>query len=149
MLNPGAKQYTSPTNSAKKCFISSAASGDITTTVNKCRRVGPMISLLLLDVYVLQIVGQNELVHRRYFLTGCQVLQYNLLFIFEQNKEVVFNLVKINDDLFYEGYYSSMRWQRREIKAMTERLKEHSQDALASPVSLANAHFSDLSNVPA
>ena len=36
---------------AKKCFIAAAAAGDITTTVNKGRRVGPLSSLLLFDVY--------------------------------------------------------------------------------------------------
>ena len=50
MLNPGANQYTGPACGAKKCFIVAAVAGDITTTVNKGRRAGPMSSLLLLDV---------------------------------------------------------------------------------------------------
>ena len=50
-LYPGANQYTGPACGAKKCFIVAAAAGDITTTINKGRRAGPMSSLLLLDVY--------------------------------------------------------------------------------------------------
>ena len=50
-LNPGANQYTGPACGTKKCFIAAAAAGDITTTVNKGRRAGPMSSLLFLDVY--------------------------------------------------------------------------------------------------
>ena len=42
-LNPGANQYTGPTFSAKACFI---VAGDITTSVNKGRRAGPMSGLL-------------------------------------------------------------------------------------------------------
>ena len=49
----GANQYTGPACGAKKCFIVAAAAGDITTTINKGRRAGPMSSLLLLDVYEL------------------------------------------------------------------------------------------------
>ena len=49
VLNPGANQYTGPACGTKKCFIAAAASGDITTTVNKGRQAGPMSSLL--DVY--------------------------------------------------------------------------------------------------
>ena len=47
----GINQYTGPTYSTKKCFIAAAADGDITTTVNKGRRDGPMSSLLLVDDY--------------------------------------------------------------------------------------------------
>ena len=50
-LNPGANQYTGPSCGTKKCFIAAAVAGDITTIVNKGRWVGPMSSLLLLDVY--------------------------------------------------------------------------------------------------
>ena len=50
VLNPGANQYTGPTCGAKKCFIVAAVAGNITTSVNKGRRTGPMSSLLLLDV---------------------------------------------------------------------------------------------------
>ena len=50
----GANQYTGPACGAKKCFIAAAVAGNITTTVNKGRRVRPM-SLLLLDVYELAI----------------------------------------------------------------------------------------------
>ena len=39
MLNPGANQYTGPACGAKKCFVMAAAAGNITTTVNKGRRV--------------------------------------------------------------------------------------------------------------
>ena len=42
-LNLGANQYTGPTFSAKACFI---VAGDITTSVNKGRRAGPMSGLL-------------------------------------------------------------------------------------------------------
>ena len=50
-LNVGTNQYTCPAYSAKKCFIATAARGDITTTVNRGRRAGPISSLLLLYVY--------------------------------------------------------------------------------------------------
>ena len=50
-LNPGANQYTGPACGTKKCFIAAAAAGDISTTINKGRRAGPMSSLLFLDVY--------------------------------------------------------------------------------------------------
>ena len=50
-LNPGTNQYSGPACGAKKCFIEAGEAGDITTTVNKGRRAGPMSSLLLLDVY--------------------------------------------------------------------------------------------------
>ena len=56
-LNPGANQYTGPAGGAKKCFIAAAAAGDITTTVNKGKRAGPMSSLLLLDVYALHALS--------------------------------------------------------------------------------------------
>ena len=36
---------------AKKCFKAAAATGDITTTVHRCRQAGPTSSLLLIDVY--------------------------------------------------------------------------------------------------
>ena len=48
------KSIHSPANSAKKCFIAAA---DITTTVNKGRQAGPMSSLLLLDVYDINLPG--------------------------------------------------------------------------------------------
>ena len=60
-MNVGANQYTCPTYSVKKCF--SATPGNITTTVNRGRRAGPMSRLLFLDVYVVysRISGrQNE-----------------------------------------------------------------------------------------
>ena len=47
----GVNQYTGPSCGTQKCFIADAAAGDITTTVNKGKRAGPMSSLLLLDVY--------------------------------------------------------------------------------------------------
>ena len=50
-LNLGANQYTGPACGTKKCFTAAAAAGDITTTLNKGRRAGPMSSLFLLDVY--------------------------------------------------------------------------------------------------
>ena len=59
-LNPGANQYTGPACGAKKCFIAAAAAGDITTTINKGRRAGPMSSLLLLDVYGSMILQINS-----------------------------------------------------------------------------------------
>ena len=43
-LNPGAIQYTRLAYSAKVCFM---AFGDITTSVNKGRRPGPMSSPFL------------------------------------------------------------------------------------------------------
>ena len=58
MLNQGANQYTGPSCGTKKCFIAAAAAGDITSTVNKGRRAGPMGSLLLLDVYGLESTGE-------------------------------------------------------------------------------------------
>ena len=50
-LNQGANQNTGHACGAKKCFIATAAAGNITTTVNKGRRARPMSRLLLLDVY--------------------------------------------------------------------------------------------------
>ena len=49
--NLGAIQYTHPTKSTKVCFKVADAAGNITTTVNRRRRVRPMSSLLLLDVH--------------------------------------------------------------------------------------------------
>ena len=61
----GANQYTGPAHGTKKCFIAAAAAGDITTTVNKGRRAGPMSSLLLLDVYgsCIERILTNMLTH--------------------------------------------------------------------------------------
>ena len=58
MLNQGANQYTGPSCGTKKCFIAAAAAGDITSTVNKGRRAGPMSSLLILDVYGKSALGR-------------------------------------------------------------------------------------------
>ena len=44
VLNPGANQYTGPAFSAKDCFM---VADNITTSVNKGRRAGPMSSLLI------------------------------------------------------------------------------------------------------
>ena len=52
VLNAGANQYTHPAYRTKKCFIAAAAAGNITTTVNRDRQAGAMMSLLLLDAYV-------------------------------------------------------------------------------------------------
>ena len=41
-LNPGANQYTCPTYSTKVSFMAATVAGDITTSVNKGRRAGPM-----------------------------------------------------------------------------------------------------------
>ena len=43
-LNPGANQYTGPTFSAKACFMEA---GNVTSSVNKGRRAGPMSSLFI------------------------------------------------------------------------------------------------------
>ena len=43
-LNPGANQYTGPACSAKACFMMAR---NITTSVNKDMRAGPMSGLLI------------------------------------------------------------------------------------------------------
>ena len=82
----GANQYTGPACGAKKCLIAAAAAGDITISVNKGRRAGPMSSLLLLDVYGLfpkfcKSYSSELLIFKNFCLFPIIILSFILLIV--------------------------------------------------------------------
>ena len=78
-LKPAANQYTGPAFSTKACFM---VVGDITASVNKGRRVGPMSSLLIwmsmgisLPLQKSMVQDERQTCEEFHLIVGCSCLR--------------------------------------------------------------------------